>query len=112
MPEKIFKAPCPTCRGTCNTLVHGEIQKEWSNAVDSFNLSYGQDSHKLLECCGCGTVFYYKDSWGSEHGDNDIYGKFTPTHFIETVPAPEQPKLKPDWLFENLQKRSNPIFYS
>lgn len=110
MPEKTFKAPCPTCRGICNTLVHGEIQKEWSNAVDSFNLSYGQDSHKLLECCGCGTVFYYKDSWGSEHGDNDIYGKFTPTHFIETVPAPEHPKLKPDWLLE-IHKKDQILFF-
>lgn len=88
-----MKAPCPKCRGLCNAIVHGEKKSEWDHQVGLYNYTYGATEHKLLECCGCGTVFYYKDSWNSEHGDHDIEGQFTPYHEIETIPA-----LRPEWL--------------
>lgn len=95
---KIFKTSCPTCRGTCKTIVHGEKETEWEHQPDPHNFSYGGSQHKLLECCGCGTVFYYEDSWDSERGDHDFEGKFTPDHNIKTVPAPEKQSLKPEWM--------------
>lgn len=63
-----FKAPCPTCKVECNTLVHGEKKQEWADVFEERYHVYGEVEHKLLECCGCGTVFYYKDSWDSEGG--------------------------------------------
>lgn len=106
MTEKmIIKAPCPTCRGICNTIVHGETNTEWERQADQHNYSYGGAEHKLLECCGCNTVFYYKDSWNNEYGDHDIEGQFTPYHNIETVPAAEKP-IRPEWLSQIYQKDS------
>lgn len=98
MQEKmIIKAPCPTCRRLCNTTVHGQTQTEWGYQADQHNYSYGGAEHKLLECCGCNTVFYYKDSWNSESGDHDVEGQFTPYHDIETFPAAEK-SIRPEWL--------------
>ncbi|MEN4527317.1 DUF4145 domain-containing protein [Pantoea agglomerans] len=95
--ENKMKAPCPTCRGLCNVINHGEKNSEWEYQVDRHNLMYGATTHKLLECCGCNTVFYLKDSWNSEHGDYDFEGQFIPFHEIETVPAAGK-FLRPEWL--------------
>ncbi|CND63022.1 DUF4145 domain-containing protein [Yersinia enterocolitica] len=95
---KIFKAPCPSCRGNCKTIVHGETKTQWEHQADRHNFVYGGSEHKLLECCGCSTVFYYKDSWNSEGGDYDIDGQYVNEHDIETVPAPTKKSVKPEWI--------------
>ena len=93
-----FKAPCPTCKVECNTLVHGEKKQEWADVFEERYHVYGEVEHKLLECCGCGTVFYYKDSWDSEGGNSDRDGNFKIHHDIETVPTQGKPSTKPEWV--------------
>ncbi|HED1792732.1 DUF4145 domain-containing protein (plasmid) [Citrobacter sp. RHB20-C16] len=98
MSDKIFKAPCPSCKRKCNTIVLGEKSKEWNEESGHDNYVYGKDDHKLLECCGCGTIFYYKKSWNSEHTYIDANGNEEAELSVVTVPAIENPSLQPDWV--------------
>ncbi|MEG3170559.1 DUF4145 domain-containing protein [Sphingomonas sp. LB3N6] len=91
LAEKM-KAPCPTCRGETNCVIHGSLDQPWEQNDGEHSL-YGQADHKLLECCGCNTAFYYRSSWDSEDVD-EIYNPRTgePSIYhprrIETYPEP------------------------
>lgn len=96
MPEKLlFKAPCPKCQGDCNAFVHGEKSTNWEDDSDPNNFMHGGISHKLLECCGCSTVFYFTDSCHSEEWGFDNNGQAYLIHSIKTFPARN---LRPNWL--------------
>ncbi|HEC2579714.1 DUF4145 domain-containing protein [Raoultella ornithinolytica] len=102
MSEKLlFKAPCPKCQGDCNAFVHGEKSTKWEDDSDLHNYMYGGTSHKLLECCGCSTVFYFTDSWHSEECDFDDNGQVYFIHSIKTFPSRN---LRPSWLDSLVRK--------
>lgn len=106
--ENKMKAPCPTCRGLSNMIVHGDKKSEWEDQADRHNYMYGGTEHKLLECCGCNTIIYYKDSWNSEQGDYDSEGHFILSHDIETVPGTGK-YLRPEWL-EQIYKQDFTLY--
>ena len=108
MPEKLlFKAPCPKCQGDCNAFVHGETSTEWSDDSDPDNYMYGGTFHKLLECCGCSTVFYFTDSSHSEEWDFDKNGQMYLIHNIKTFPARD---LRPRW-FDSLFRKDYILYH-
>jgi len=90
----LFKAPCPVCGRQCNTFVHGEKLVEWNDDYEGANL-FGGTLHKLLECCGCGIVFYYTETWFSEDWDYGAQGEMVLNHKIKTVPAAS---IRPKWV--------------
>lgn len=66
-PSAPEKAHCPTCNRSQNCHSHGQVYKPWDYSDRQGNSSCGGNTHTLLECRGCNTVFYEKDSWD----DND-----------------------------------------
>lgn len=108
MPD-IRQAHCPTCDGDRACDVHGQLHKPWTwESPDGEHFANGANDHRLLQCRGCETVFYEKESWDSEHTDH-IHNAFTDDHEEvairekSTFPRPNS-KTKPEWI-------SN-IFYS
>ncbi|MCQ6312547.1 DUF4145 domain-containing protein [Citrobacter portucalensis] len=94
-----FKTKCPLCQRECNTLVHG--QKQVANLINASGIehNYGID-HKILECCGCELVFYYRDAWSYDKIDAVVIGK--QFHMISTIPDSNKAFERPMWgLFIN-----------
>ncbi len=95
------KEHCPTCNAERACDVHGHIYKPWSweERDGRYSINGGID-HSLLECRGCETVFYLKDSWDSEnidyyYGPNDeTLGE--PERDKRTYPSPIS-QTKPLW---------------
>ncbi len=61
---ELFKAHCPSCKRECNTLVIGEKFETWDDSFDG-NVVFGEVEHRLLECCGCNSIFYLKKTTDS-----------------------------------------------
>lgn len=88
---ELFKAHCPSCKRECNTLVIGEKFENWDDSFDG-NVVFGEVEHRLLECCGCNCIFYFKKSSDSESysGDKKLYT-------IVTFPAADSSEVRPEW---------------
>ncbi|NMY95629.1 DUF4145 domain-containing protein [Pseudomonas proteolytica] len=98
-----FRAHCPRCDGVRNCIIHGAFDQPW-HVEDGRNFMEGQTDHKLVQCAGCETVFYYKSSWDSEDCDYESHpvtgvpiSAYPKT--IETYPIPEKKSHKPDWIW-------------
>lgn len=98
-PEPV-KAHCPTCDGERLCEVHGQAKTAWAYEDRQFYMNGGAD-HFLLQCRGCETVFYQKESWDSESYSNyyDENGDVQTEAEVTTIthPSPES-KTKPVWL--------------
>ena len=95
------EAHCPHCNGDRTCEVHGTVYKSWSFEDRHGNSAEGGADHSLLECRGCGTVFYENSSWCSENADPwyDQEGGVRWEYPKEklTYPKPDS-KTKPVWL--------------
>lgn len=102
-----MKANCPTCDGERSCDIHGSLDVRWSQDV-GHNVVWGNVRHRLLQCRGCESVFYYKSSTDSESWDFErdhatgedvvVYPRAT-----ETFPLPDKAGRKPEWML-NLHK--------
>jgi len=103
--KTILKALCPRCKGERNCQVHGFVNVPWE-VGDQVNYHWGRDESKLLQCCGCETVFLHIQSWDSELFEIEYdYAKRdqvqVPVIKTTTFPAPEvEQNQKPDWIWE------------
>lgn len=100
-------AHCPICNAERKCDVHANVYKSWSWEVNGGRNSMdGGVNHSLLECRGCETVFYLRDSWDSENVDY-YYGPegetlVEPVRDKHTYPPPDS-QTKPLW-FDALGK--------
>ncbi|GLK43994.1 MULTISPECIES: DUF4145 domain-containing protein [Novosphingobium] len=110
-PSAPEKAHCPTCNRTQNCDMHGQVYKPWDYSDRQGNSSCGGTTHTLLECRGCNTVFYEKDSWDDNDYDQwyDREGKeqSEAIHTKETYPKPPS-RPQPDWV-EKLWRVDNTL---
>lgn len=98
---KTVKEHCPTCDAERACDVHVHVYKPWSweDQEGRYSMNGGVD-HSLLECRGCETVFFLKDSWNSEDLDQ-YYGPdgeevSEPKRDKRTYPSPTG-QTKPQW---------------
>ena len=99
---EMLKAHCPRCDGERNCRIHGAYDDSWE-WTDGRNTVNGQHDHRLLQCLGCETVFYWCRSWDSEgwdfrrgpDGAEEVYHPVT----VTTYPMPEKTGTRPDWLW-------------
>ena len=106
-PPIMMKAHCPRCNDERNCDIHGSFNQpwEWNDELHSEN---GQMDHRLLQCRGCETVFYWKSSWDTQ--DIDLYydrqgnEQQRASITIETYPKPEKQVVRPEWVW-SLHKR-------
>lgn len=103
-PQAIQTAHCPRCDGDRKSDVHGAFDHNWSQGTDDYEV-YGHVEYRILQCRGCETVFFWQKATDSEHTDHDFDPRtngtvefYIPT--IETFPAPEKRKDRPDWSWE------------
>lgn len=97
------KAQCPRCNGERNCSVHGAVDEPW-DWTDGRNAANGQVDHRLLQCLGCETVFYWRSSWESEDWDVRVGSDGTQEHYhpvtVTTYPMPERAMKRPDWIWD------------
>lgn len=112
--NEILKLRCPTCQGQRNCSVRARYTHHWDHGELPYILS-GTDTHHLLQCEGCETVFYYRESTDSENFeiDNDPatgaeYRYFPVT--TETYPAETAVEIKPPFLEQALARDA--VLYS
>lgn len=96
-----MKAHCPRCDGERACDIHGSFDQPWDWHDDEHSEN-GQMDHRLLQCRGCETVFYWQSSWdtqGVDHYYNRLTGEeeMRASISIETYPKPEQKSTRPDW---------------
>lgn len=102
---KIVKALCPRCKGERKCVEHGFVNVPWELG-DEVNYNWGNDESRLLQCCGCETVFLHIKSWDSELFEIEYdYIKRdqvqVPIIKVTTFPAIEiEGNQKPDWIWE------------
>lgn len=103
--KTVLKALCPRCKGERNCQEHGVVSVPWE-VGDEVNHMWGKDESRLLQCCGCETVFLHIKSWNSELFDIEYdYVQRdqvqVPIIEITTFPAAEiDQSRKPDWVWE------------
>ena len=102
-----MKAHCPRCDGERVCDIHGQAVRPW-HWTDGRNSTDGSDTHRLLECRGCETVFYWKSSWDDNDFDYDVNsaGETVMVAVVrtESYPAPDKKSLKPDWVWAIAKK--------
>lgn len=107
--NKTVQAHCPNCDGERNCDLHARVPKAWDWSDRHGNSMNGADDHSLLECRGCGTVFYEKASWNSENMDYwyDSDGKTCGEPVVEKTvyPKPDS-RRKPEWFYGIAKKDS------
>lgn len=103
-----MRAHCPRCDGQRLCNVHGAYDHAWDWA-DNRNSESGQTDHRLLQCRGCETVFYWWSAWDTS--DFDYVYKYETGQEVaevnvrtETYPSPEKKSERPDWTW-NLYQR-------
>lgn len=99
---KPFKAHCPRCDGERSCDLLGEAVRPWE-WTDGRHHSHGGNTHRLLECRGCETVFYWRSSWDDNNFDfeHDASGEtvmYYPQEII-TYPKPDNKSIRPDWVW-------------
>jgi hypothetical protein len=117
MPDsarEIIKAHCPDCGPERNAYLRGKHVVHSSEKNSPISTS---DTGMILECCGCGKVFFRPDYWFSEWEeivDNPYTGQPEMQGGVETTywPAPVQRK-PPEWT-DKIAKADKPweSFYS
>lgn len=102
-----MKAHCPRCDGERVCDVHGLAVRPW-DWTDGPNSAAGCDTHRLLECRGCETVFYHRLSWDDQDLDPVFDGagnyQMQAVERVETYPQPEKKARKPDWVWSIAKK--------
>jgi hypothetical protein len=97
-PETI-KGHCPNCGPERNAYLHGKHTVDWSENNSPVSSS---DTGMILECCGCGKVFFRRDFWFSEWEDiqdNPYTGQPERVGGVETTYWPSAAHRKPpEWL--------------
>lgn len=102
--EGVMKAHCPRCDGERQCDIHGAFDQpwEWSDEEHSEN---GQTDHRILQCRGCETVFYWQSSWDTQSvdwrynrrtGEEEQYLEITKA----TYPKPDKKSIRPDWAWD------------
>jgi len=102
MPDtapEIIKAHCPDCGPERKVYVRG---KHVVHSSERNSPIASSDTGMILECCGCGKVFFRRDFWFSEWEqlvDNPDTGQPEMQGGVETTywPAPVQRK-PPEWI--------------
>lgn len=100
--DRPVKEHCPKCDGEriCDVYGHVYVPWSWEDKYNRHSMSGGVD-HSLLQCRGCETVFYLRDSWNDEDYDQwyDANGE-TQTEAIRTkITYPKtDSKIRPVWL--------------
>ena len=100
-PSKM-KAHCPRCDGERNCDIHGLFDQSWSEGSGYHSID-GHIEHRILQCRGCETVFYWSKSTNSEeydHHHDPVTGEEEVFHYptYETFPAaPDKKNPRPDW---------------
>jgi hypothetical protein len=102
MPDsarEIIKAHCPNCGPERNAYLRGEHVVRWSEKDSPVSST---DTGMILECCGCGKVYFRRDFWFSEWEqlvDNPYSGQPQMEGGVETTywPPPVQRKA-PEWI--------------
>jgi Domain of unknown function (DUF4145) len=101
MPEtgrEIIRADCPSCGGARNAYVR--CKHIVSLPDDDDDGTSATDTGMILECCGCGRVFFRRDYWFSEWetlGQHPITGELrreggTQTTYWPTIVTRDPPK--------------------
>lgn len=106
--DTTMHAHCPRCDGQRSCKIHGAYDHVWS-WEDDMNSENGQTDHRLLQCLGCETVFYWRSAWDSSDYDyvyNHELGQDVPEPNIrtETYPKPEKKSERPDWTWSLYQR--------
>jgi hypothetical protein len=99
-----IKAHCPNCGGERNAYVRGH---HVVNSSDEEDGTSSQDLGRILECCGCGRVFFRRDFWFSEWetiGQHPITGDPRLEGGTETTYWPAPVARKPPKWMDNLEK--------
>jgi hypothetical protein len=96
---EVLNGECPTCRGTRNSWVRGRHHTSWKDPEHPID---GYDTYYILECGGCATSFFRRDSYFSE---DDAYGYHPQTGETVVIPTirttywpPLERRSRPDWL--------------
>jgi hypothetical protein len=72
---EIVKAECPDCGDTRNAWVRGEHVTRWSDKEEG---TYGSVVARILECCGCDSMFFRRETFFSEWetiGEHPVTGQ-------------------------------------
>jgi hypothetical protein len=99
-----IKAHCPNCGGERNAYVRGH---HVVNLLDEEDGTSSEDMSRILECCGCGRVFFRRDFWFSEWetiGQHPITGDPRLEGGTETTYWPAPVARKPPKWMDNLEK--------
>jgi hypothetical protein len=98
MPQ-IIKAHCPNCGPERNAYLRGKHVVHSSEINSPISSS---DTGMILECCGCGKVFFRRDFWFSEWEyveDNPYTGQPEKQGGVETTYWPAAVERKtPEWI--------------
>lgn len=102
IPETM-KAHCPRCDGERVCDIHGKHDQPFEFG-DEGHHDRGQMDHRLLQCRGCETVFYWKSSWDTQsydHHYNNVTGEEELQVDVrtQTYPFPEKKSARPDWVW-------------
>lgn len=89
----------------CDLL--GFARKPWQWTDGEYSAE-GCNTHRLLECRGCETVFYHQLSWDDQDLDPVFDGtgnyRMQAVERVETYPQPEKKARKPDWVWTIAKK--------
>ncbi len=102
VPEKI-RAECPSCGGMRNAYVRGK------HATSSYDDDYGtssEDTGMILECCGCGEIFFRRDFWFSECeqiGQHPVTGELRREGGTKTTYWPPLVERKPPRWIDDIE---------
>lgn len=102
---ELFRAHCPSCDGERVCFVHGQYKHAWV-WEEGRHYAEGENDHRLLQCRGCETVFYFCGSWDSNDWEDSYHpetGERVVTHpvSVRTHPEPKSHKKSPDWLWRS-----------
>lgn len=95
---KTLRAHCPTCKAERKALVQAEVARPWD---DNENRERGQVDYRVLECCGCETLYFQKEEVSSNdhdtYRDDELDEYVTPEHRTVTLYPPPARRHRPEW---------------
>lgn len=92
------RAHCPTCKAERKALVQAEVARPWENSEDHV---HGRADYRVLECCGCETLYFQKEEVSvsdyDTYHDAELDDYVTPEHRTITLyPSPSR-RSRPEW---------------